>query len=308
METSTRTISNAGEGNTEPSSRTRATGSAGKEDIEYNAHNNSDVEEEYMHDEITPSSPQIHVQDRPDIHEVSDTKSPSSFPLLSAPYYSLPPKQNRGKPPERYSPNGKAKYAITQYVSTHKLPPQHQAFISEIANIRIPTKVDDALQHPKWAEAMEVEMSALQRNDIWSIVSVPPGKKLVGCKWIFNLKHRADGTINQFKASLVAKGYTQSFGIDYQETFAPVAKMNTIRVLLSLAANFSWPLKQFDVNNAFLHGDLEEEVYMQLPPRFNISQSSGKVCRLRKALYGLKQSPRAWFGRFTEAMKRIGYH
>ena len=113
METSTRTISNAGEGNTEPSSRTRATGSAGKEDIEYNAHNNSDAEEEYMHDEITPSSPQIHVQDRPDIHEVSDTESPSSFLLLSAPCYSIPPRQNRGKAPDRYSPNGKAKYAIT---------------------------------------------------------------------------------------------------------------------------------------------------------------------------------------------------
>jgi hypothetical protein len=84
--------------------------------------------------------------------------------------------------------------------------------------------------------------------------------------------------------------------------------MNNLRVLLSLAANFGWPLKQFDVKNTFLHGDLEEEVYMQLPPGFNCPQSSGKVCRLRKALYGLKQSPRAWFGRFTEAMKRIGYH
>ena len=126
-------------------------------------------------------------------------------------------------------------------------------------NIRIPTKVEDALQHPKWAEAMEAEMNALQRNDTWSIVSLPLGKKPVGC------------TIDRFKARLVAKGYTQSFGIDYQETFALVAKMNTIRVLLSLAVNFSWPLKQFDVKNAFLHGDLEEEVYMQLPPGFNSS-------------------------------------
>lgn len=84
--------------------------------------------------------------------------------------------------------------------------------------------------------------------------------------------------------------------------------MNTIRVLLSLAANFNWPFKQFDVKNAFSHGDLEEEVYMHLPPRFNTPQSSRKVCRLRKALYGLKQSPRAWFGRFIDAMKRFGYH
>ncbi|XP_073265279.1 uncharacterized protein [Populus alba] len=308
MKTSTHTISNVGEKNTEPSSRTCATGNSGKENKEYNAHGISDAEEEYMHEEITLSSPQIYVQDRLDIHEVSDTESPSSFPLLSTPCYSLPLRQNRGKAPDRYSPNGKTKYAITQYVSTHKLPPQHQAFISEMENIKIPTKVEDALQHPKWVEAMEAEMSALQRNDTWSIVSLPPGKKPMGCKWIFNLKHRVDDTIDRFKARLVAKGYTQSFSIDYQETFAPVAKMNTIRVLLSLVVNFSWPLKQFDVKNAFLHGDLEEKVYMQLPPGFNNSQSSGKVCRLRKALYGLKQSPRAWFGRFTEAMKRISYH
>jgi hypothetical protein len=130
----------------------------------------------------------------------------------------------------------------------------------------------------------------------------------VGYKWIFTFKHRADETIDRYKARLMAKEYIQSFDIDYQETFAPVTKMNTIRVLLFLAINFSWPLKQFDVKNAFLHGDLEEKVYMQLPSRSNGPQSSGKMCRLWKALYGLKQSSRAWFGRFTDAMKRIAYH
>jgi hypothetical protein len=153
-------------------------------------------------------------------------------------------------------------------VSTDRLSPQYQAFVNEM-NIKIPTNVEEALKNLKWAEVMEAEMDALQRNGTWSIVSLPSGIKPVGCKWIFNLKHRADGTIDRYKARLVAKGYTQSFGIDNQETFAPVAKMNTIRVLLSLAANFGWPLKQFNVKNAFLHGDLEEEVYMQLPPGFN---------------------------------------
>lgn len=124
---------------------------------------------------------------------------------------------------------------------------------------------------------------------------------------MFTIKHKADGSIDRYKAILVAKGYTQTYGVNYQETFAPVAKLNIVRVLLSLAANQDWPLLQFDVKNAFLHGDLKEEVYMDLPPGIGTSPGKGVVCRLRKALYGLKQSPRAWFGRFTSSMKKFGY-
>ncbi|KAB2628709.1 hypothetical protein D8674_033504 [Pyrus ussuriensis x Pyrus communis] len=116
-----------------------------------------------------------------------------------------------------------------------------------------------------------------------------------------------NGSIDRYKARLVAKGYTQTYGVDYQETFSPVAKMNTVRVMISLAANMNWPLKQFDVKNAFLHGNLEEEVYMDFPPGYSAGRSTG-VCRLRKSLYGLKQSPRAWFDRFTQVMKNIGYY
>ena len=106
---------------------------------------------------------------------------------------------------------------------------------------------------------------------------------------------------------MVAKEFTQTYGVDYEETFALVAKMNSVRILLSLAVNRDWPLHQFDVKNAFLHGDLEEEVYLDVPPGFEDSKTEGKVCRLKKSLYGLKQSPWAWFEQFTQAMLRFGF-
>lgn len=166
----------------------------------------------------------------------------------------------------------------------------------------------EALDNPKWIEAMNEEMGALQRNSTWELVPLPEGKKTIGCKWVYTVKLKADGSIDRYKAGLVAKGYTQKYGVDYQETFAPVAKLDTVRVLISLAANRDWPLKQFDVKNAFLNGNLEEEVYMELPPGVKLGSSTkNKVCRLRKSLYGLKQSPRAWFGRFSETMKAFGY-
>jgi hypothetical protein len=139
------------------------------------------------------------------------------------------------------------------------------------------------------------------------LVKLPNEKRVVGCKWVFTIKCKADGSVERYKAILVGKGFTQTYGIDYEETFAPVAKMNSIRVLLSIAANLDWPLHQFDVKNAFLHRDLELEVYMEIPPRLEDSSSVGKVCKLNKALYGLKQSPRAWFERFPRAIQRFGY-
>ncbi|RVX05212.1 Retrovirus-related Pol polyprotein from transposon RE1 [Vitis vinifera] len=175
-------------------------------------------------------------------------------------------------------------------------------------NRAIPNSVQEALADPRWKAAMNEEMKSLQKNETWELVECPPGKKPVGCRWIYTVKYKADGSIERFKARLVAKGYTQTYGIDYTETFAPVAKINTVRVLLSLAANLDWPLQQFDVKNVFLHGELSEEVYMDLPPGCMVSEKQcQKVCKLKKSLYGLKQSPRAWFGRFTKSMRAFGY-
>ena len=116
--------------------------------------------------------------------------------------------------------------------------------------------MQEALADPRWKAVMNEEMKSLQKNETWELVDRHPGKKPVGCRSIYIVKHKADGTIERFKARLVAKGYTQTYGIDYTNTFAPVTKINTIRVFLSLAANLDWPLQQFDVKNAFLHGEL----------------------------------------------------
>ncbi|RVW25999.1 Retrovirus-related Pol polyprotein from transposon RE1 [Vitis vinifera] len=133
-------------------------------------------------------------------------------------------------------------------------------------------------------------------------------KKPVGCRWIYTVKYKADGSIERFKARLVAKGYTQTYGIDYTETFAPVAKINTVRVLLSLAANLDWPITTVRCEKCLSACELSEEVYMDLPPGCMVSEKQcQKVCKLRKSLYGLKQSPRAWFGRFTKSMRAFGY-
>jgi hypothetical protein len=183
------------------------------------------------------------------------------------------------------------------------------SFVNQLSTVSIPNSVQEALTDPRWKAATNEEIESLLKNKTWELVECPPGKRPVGCRWIFTLKYKANGTIERFKARLVAKGYTQTYGIDYTETFAPVAKINTVRVLLSLAANLDWPLQQFDVKNAFLHGELSEEVYMDLPPGCMIPEiHSQKVCRLKKSLYGLKQSPRAWFGRFTKSMIDFGYH
>jgi hypothetical protein len=180
------------------------------------------------------------------------------------------------------------------------------AFTSKLFSVKIPKSVQVALEIPKWREVILEEMKALEKNKTWSVTSLPDGKKTVGCKWVFTVKYNSDGSIERYKARLVAKGFTQTYGIDYLETFAPIAKLNTIKILLSLAANMDWPLHQLDVKNAFLNGYLEEEVYMDIPPGFE-NKFGSNVCKLNKSLYGLKKSPRAWFEKFTQSMKKQGY-
>ncbi|CAL9023440.1 unnamed protein product [Prunus brigantina] len=268
-----------------PSPTTQSPGQGEKNDV---TSQNIDVEDLYLTDLFSDDpSNEIHLQP-----------------------YQLPVRKNRGIPKIQYEadPKAKVKYPISNHVSTHRLSAPHAMLIKQLDSLSTPSSVEEALMDPNWKQAMNDEMQALQKNSTWELVPLPSGKRTVGCRWIYTIKLKADGSIERYKARLVAKGYTQRYGVDYQETFAPVAKINTVRILISLAANLDWPLHQFDVKNAFLHGDLEEEVYMDPPPGCKLSsESKHYVCKLKKSLYGLKQSPRAWFGRLTKSMRAFGY-
>lgn len=170
-----------------------------------------------------------------------------------------------------------------------------------------PTTVTQALHDPQWRKAMADECDALVRNGTWELVPPDPTQNIVGCKWIFKIKRNIDGSIDRFKARLVAKGFHQRPGIDYLDTFSPVVKPTTIRVVLSLAVSQGWPLRQLDVNNAFLQGHLSETVHMQQPQGFVDQDRPSYVCKLRKAIYGLKQAPRAWYHELRAFLLHSGF-
>ncbi|KAG8503841.1 hypothetical protein CXB51_001949 [Gossypium anomalum] len=156
-----------------------------------------------------------------------------------------------------------------------------------------PVSVEEALAYPDWCLAVHAEYDPLIVNSTWELRPLLPGRKAIGCKWLFKVKTNLDGSIARRKARLVAKGFSQVPGCDFKETFSPVVKPATIRTILSIAVTNSWSLRQVDVNNAFLNGDLTDEVFMQQPPGFVQSGPSGEklVCCLKKALYGLRVSP-----------------
>ncbi|GKE03752.1 ribonuclease H-like domain, reverse transcriptase, RNA-dependent DNA polymerase [Tanacetum coccineum] len=170
-----------------------------------------------------------------------------------------------------------------------------------------PKNYKEASSDQKWIEAMKVELDSINRNNTWELTTLPKGHKAIGLKWVFKTKKDANGNIIKHKARLVAKGYIQEHGIDFKEVFAPVARMETIRLLLAIAANNKWEVHHLDVKSAFLHGDLKEEVYVTQPEGFITRQDQGKVYRLIKALYGLRQAPRAWNIKLDNTLKSLDF-
>jgi hypothetical protein len=146
---------------------------------------------------------------------------------------------------------------------------------------------------------MKLDYDALISNGTWTLCSRPPHHNIIRNKWVYKIKHKADGSVKRFKARLVAKGFDQLSGIDYTETFSPVTKLSTIQVILVLAIHFDWEIRQLDVSNTFLQGSLAKEVYMEQPQGFGDKHNFGLVRRLHMEIYGLKQALQAWFTRLS---------
>lgn len=192
-------------------------------------------------------------------------------------------------------------YPISAHFSLAKLIPEYLKYVILMSTIYGPPTYKQASPIKEWQLAMQDELSAFDRTDTWFITVLPQGKFPIDCKWVYKVNYNADALVERYKARLVAKGFTQLEGIDFLDTFSPVAKLTTVKLMLALAAINGWSLTHLDINNAFLYGDLEEDIYMTLSLGLEVDRltvggatpESTLVCKLKK-LYGLKQASRKW--------------
>lgn len=170
-----------------------------------------------------------------------------------------------------------------------------------------PITYEEAVKSDKWKKAMDAEIEEIERNNTWELIEMPPEGKVIEVKWIYKTKLNEKGEVDKYKALLVAKGYNQQYGVDYAEVFAPVARLDIVHVILSLAARNDWTVYQLDVKSAFLHGELNEEVFIAQPPGYEQKGQEHKVYKLKKALYSLKQAPQAWYSRIESYFMKEGF-
>ena len=178
------------------------------------------------------------------------------------------------------------------------------------SGIKEPSSVKEAFncnENEKWKTAMQSEMNSLDKNNVWDLVELPKDRKPIGCKWVFKLKFDSDGQIEKYKARLVAQGFSQQFGVDYDEIFSPVVRHESVRLIIALSVLNGLIIHQMDVSTAFLNGELVEDVYMKQPEGFVVEGKADMVCKLRRSLYGLKQSPRCWNFLLDTKIKSFGF-
>lgn len=170
-----------------------------------------------------------------------------------------------------------------------------------------PGSYRQAVKNDNWRQAMEQEMESIEENETWKLMKLPPGQKTIGLKWVFKLKKNVDGMVIKHKARLVAKGYVQEQGVDYDEVYAPVTRLETVRLLLALSAKKNWEVHHLDVKTAFLNRDIKEDVFVTQPEGVVKDGKEQLVYKLRKAIYGLRQVPRAWYAKLNSYLEELGF-
>jgi hypothetical protein len=170
-----------------------------------------------------------------------------------------------------------------------------------------PSTFDEATTRKVWKDAMIEEYESILKNDVWEVVPRPQGNSVVTSKWIYKVKHAADGNVEKFKARLVARGFSEKEGIDYDQIFSPISRYTSIRIIISLALVLNWELHQNDIKTVFLNGEVEEEVYIKKSVGFVIHGNESHVCKFNKSLYGLKRALRAWYGRIDSFLHSLGF-
>jgi hypothetical protein len=244
----------------------------------------------------TPCGPGSHVQ--------QPRSSVLPMDLATPP---LPDRMQLASPPTSSSSGAPPTRALTRLhnaiVKPKKLFPSMIRYANFCANGE-PESIKEALTDPRWKQAMDIECSTLLQNNTWRLLSSTQATNIIDYKWVFKVKKKADGSIERYKAQLVAKGFKQCHKIDYDDMFSPVVNPATIRLVMSLDVSRNWSLHQLDVQNAFLHGILEEKLYMKQPSGYH---SPTYVCKFDKVLYGLKQAPRAWYSLLSFKLIQLGF-
>ncbi|KAA0043630.1 Reverse transcriptase, RNA-dependent DNA polymerase [Cucumis melo var. makuwa] len=253
--------------------------------------------------------PQPHIETSKETNHLIQTTIPTASRRSSRPH--CPPSYLKDFHCNLTS-HRKSPFPLEKYLSYNSYNQNHKKYTLNVTSIYEPTYYHQAMNHQNWKKAMAEEIEAMERTNTWTIVSLPKNYHTVGSKWVYKVKYKQHGTVDRYKARLIAKGYNQQEGIDFSDTFSLVAKIVTVKIFLALVASYNWSFTQMDINNAFLNGDLFEEVRMSLPLGYQTSQvprNGEKLAyKLNKSIYGPKQASRQWFLKFAAALSLHGFH